>query len=836
MKQESYSPIKNKISNLQKFILFIARGRNCQSSNPETSTQHEHNHTTNTATESDDNSSHRSLQAGAAESDDDSILFSTTPQNSSTTTNEMRYNESWTSNVVIEASEDFKNNQNRLPGFGAAYPAFGTFVRWRDEPPLPTKYTHPIEMPSSEIQMHMIDLFFKTRYKIAPMFPKRLFYEQLRIKGPLITPFLLNSIYCTVSGYSTLPDIPKPSVFYNRAKKMLDDFLDTPRVSTAAALCLLALYEPLPTKSKNMPDQHCRSWMYSGMASRMCLELGLNIDTPRARANKSPEEIELCRRVFWSCYCLDKMQSAEWERLWSIPASLARTAFPQLLPGDDEEERGIVMAYEQKIRLALIGEEGLQIRASFSIRQDIQDEQYFRQLEEHRLKLLKWRSNLKLPELWGLSHCDTVEQVIQEPKRSPTMSYLHIIYYFMLVDTICCLPDNETRSLEHRIYAAQLTKSIDVICDEPHMVIRYEFLAHAAIASIRVHGRYINSPDQEVARQSWIFFHQCVKILRRFQKHAIIPECSAILAHLPALCQQDLPRPLSSDTSSLVQASSAVESGAVLYQDVPQVPSHHPHQQQQAQQQQMMMQQQQQQDQVLYDNSTTSNDAYRSNNDMSSLSIYGSYQSLADSMVIPTSSTSIGVDFGDRRQLWEHALQDVLNESTNQYDIGSSATTPESTTTPLTYSNDWSSTSPRTTNDFIWPTAVESSQQLNSPQQQQMSQQQQQLQHMISSSPTLQQQQQQQQEQQHFMPQQQRQQPSYNLSSSSPHHHHQMYVSLSSHNINSHHQQQSYVQEPHHQIPSSSSLPFHHHHNMHTNLISTHNVVGMPTQQAYYPN
>lgn len=814
--------------------MVLARGRNCQSSNPESSAQPEINATIANSTESgvsDDNSSHRSQ----IESDDDSILFST-PQNSTMGDRNkpiLKYNESWTSNAVLEASEDFKRDK-RLNKLGE-YPAFGTFVRWRDEPPLPSKYTSPIGMPSSDIQMHMIDLFFETRYKVAPMIPKRLFYEQLRIKGPLITPLLLNSIYCVVSGYSTLPDVPKPAVFYNRAKKLVDDFLDTPRISTVAALCLLALYEPVPTKSKNMPDQHCRSWMYSGMASRMCLELGLNIDTPRSRANKSPEEIEFSRRVFWSCYCLDKTQSVEWERLWSIPSSLARTAFPQVLPGDDDEERWIVMVYEEKIRLAIIGEEGLQIRASFSIRDDISEEKFHDQLEGHRSNLLKWRDNLKSPELWGLAHCDTIEQVINEPKKSPVMSYLHIIYYFMLVDSMFCLPDAYQRSLEHRIYASQLTKSIDVICDEPAMVIRYELLAHATIAALRVHARYINDSDSEVSSQSWSFFHLCVKILRRFQKHAIIPECSAVLTHLPALCQQhSRPPPSTNYNSSMIQALAPSATGPQGFSETENVYSQEKNINQVCQQQQVQQQHQMPlQEQALYNHRAI--DPYR--NDISSVPTYG-YQSL-DSLAVPGAPYSsltafgctIGVDFSNRRQLWEYALQDVLNEP-QQYDISSSATTPESTSTPLTYNNDWSSTSPRTTSEFIWPAAeaVHSPppMQSNTEQLQPPSQ----LPQMISSP--LQQDQQHIEHQQYQHQQFQQSQPPYTINSSSSPHPHQNQQNLDSmyaiysQSINTNNHSYAQQQQPHHQIPSQFSYQ-----NMQNNI---NNCGNLPPPHVYYPN
>lgn len=698
---------KIKCDGLRPCMQCKARGRNCQSSsNPSSeknSSQFTPQSTLSSGDEQEDSSNSSNL-----ESDDDSILFSRAKKQDEEHLKFPKYNESWTSNTIHTASENLRQDGPDADFSFSNCPAFGSFVRWREEPPLPTKYTYPIEMPSSEIQMHLIDLYFKSRYKITPMIPKRLFYEQLRIKGPIITPFLLNAMYCVVSNYSTLPDIPGPSVFYNRAKKLLDDFLDTPRVSTVAALCLLSLYEPLPDKSKGVTDQHCRSWMFSGMAFRMCLELGLNVDSPSSRTDMGPEGIEFCRRVFWSCYLLDKMQSAEWERLWAIPSSLVKTGFPQVIPGDDEEEQYIVKVYEQKIRLALISEEGLQIRASFSIRSDISDTKFHNQLLYHRHRILEWRDSLESPELWGLAPCHSVEQALNEPKQSSLISYLHVVFYFMLTETLFYLPNGQhggvgggDDSLEQRIYASQLTKSVEILCDNPSMVIRYEFLAHVTITAIRVHARYLNDPDAVIARQSHEFFDRCVRILRKFQKYAIIPECSAVLTHLPLICKK------ASESAKIdrYQQQQQQQAGSGnISQNPPnftQVPSHQPYVTALPQPQQ-----------EIFDNNS---EPFSDNSPL--VSSASGYQPIDHiNMVTPYNNlvafgSSFGVDFADRRQLWEHALQDVNNYPQNE--LGSSANSPVDSTASLSqtlaqqqlgYHESWNTAnhSP-VASEFTWP-------------------------------------------------------------------------------------------------------------------------------------
>ncbi|CEP07199.1 hypothetical protein [Parasitella parasitica] len=606
-----------------------------------------------------------------------------------------KFSDTWTSNAAEQTTAAYCETQ-KLPTCN--FPTFGSFVRWRVEPPLPSRYSTAIEMPSGQVQMHLINLFFETRYNVSPIIPKRYFYEQLRTKGPLITPLLLNAIYCVVSSGCTLKDVPKSIVFFNRAKKLLDDFLDVPRVSTVAALCLLSLYEPVPTKSKSVVDQHCRSWMYSGMAFRMCLELGLNMDTPYSRHNMALDSIELRRRVFWSCYCLDKLQSAEWERLWAIPASLARTALPQILPQDDESEHWVVQTFQQKIKLALLCEEGLQIRASFAIGNGVENSRFYEQLDQYRAKLLHWSANLPRPAIWDIRPCATVEDVVNEPRKSPEIGYFLSLYYFMLSDTLFCLPDNAKTSVQRRIYAAQLTRCVESACDKPKLVARYEFLAHALIAAIRVHARYLNDQDSIIAGQSLHFFNQCIELLRKLQTFAIIPECTAVLQKISAIHQHarshavrpDASQPMAAAAATLDSSLRQFGNAAPLHQmdangNIIQFSSN-----------------QQEQVQNLVDPYQTDITHNRSSFDSQKM-----HPMLSNSLFnnITAFGTSIGVDFGDRRLLWEVAL-----DASQSCEFGSTPSTPEDSMNQAVFptasaSSEWS---PCNTGDFIWPDPIAS--------------------------------------------------------------------------------------------------------------------------------
>ncbi|KAI8647459.1 fungal-specific transcription factor domain-containing protein [Parasitella parasitica] len=677
---------KIKCDGLRPCMQCKARGRDCISSNSETQAEN-----LNYSSAGSDNQDEADSNHSIIDSDDDSILFSRSRTNIDDNPCVPKSSDTWTSNAAKQTTATYCKSQELPLG---DFPTFGSFVRWRVEPSLPSRYSTDIEMPSGEIQMHLINLFFETGYKVSPIIPKRHFYEQLRTKGPLITPLLLNAIYCIASSGCTLKDVPKSIVFFNRAKKLLDDFLDVPRVSTVAALCLLSLYEPVPTKSKSAVDQHCRSWMYSGMAFRMCLELGLNMETLYSRDNMALECIELRRRIFWSCYCLDKLQSAEWERLWAIPASLARTALPQILPQDDDSERWVVQTFQQKIKLALLGEEGLQIRACITIRDDVYNGRFHEQLDQYRAKLLHWSCNLPCPTVWGIRPCETVEDVMKEPRKSAEIGYFLSLYYFMLSDTLFCLPDNAKTSVQRRIYAAQLTRCVESACDKPLLVVRYEFLAHALIAAIRVHSRYLNNQDSVVAGQSLHLFNQCIDLLRKLQTFAIIPECTAVLQKISAIHEHS--------RLHTVRSEAPLSKAAAILDSTPhQFGNRVPFQQMDTNGDiaQFSSEQQQRHAQNLADPYQTDiphNSSSFDSQNMEKTLINSPFNN------ITAFGTSIGVDFGDRRHLWEVAV-----DASQNCEFESTPSTPEGsinqTAFPTSSTSEWS---PCNTSDFIWPDPI----------------------------------------------------------------------------------------------------------------------------------
>jgi hypothetical protein len=92
--------------------------------------------------------------------------------------------------------------------------------------------------------------------------------------------------------------------FASRAKALLEVEMDSPSVATVQALVLLSAHEAAFTRD-------ARGWLYSGMAMRLAIDLGLHVDSEAyVKAGVlNPKEAELRRTTFWATYIIDRWAS-----------------------------------------------------------------------------------------------------------------------------------------------------------------------------------------------------------------------------------------------------------------------------------------------------------------------------------------------------------------------------------------------------------------------------------------------------------------------------------------------------------------------------------------------
>lgn len=408
---------------------------------------------------------------------------------------------------------------------------YGSFITWMPEPSLPSRYSGSIEMPSREIQLALIDQYFNERHESIGMMIKYHFYEQLESKGLLITPLLLNVIYAHASRFVNIPGCPKTEVFYHRARRLIDDFMDVPRVSTVIALYLISLYEPNPAIYRP-GSYHCRQWQYSGMACRMSLELGLYDDTS-IHSSLLPVEIELRRRVFWGTYDLEKLQSSGWERPWTITHDFIRTKPARLLPGETEEDAKVLEVFNARIDFVKIMEKDLVLfNATRAFRYGNNGSDQFLCIRKENLPEdlnncyvihQKFLQNLKPNLRWTPTSVNSVKDILDLPAPRPMVAHLHTYYNTITLALLEKLPNNLATRFQSRVTATCMTQLAYHLCQTPSYVIKFDYIAHVLISAIRVHVRYLDDPDVNLVQQAWLLFDRSIWCVQLINSYAVIP-------------------------------------------------------------------------------------------------------------------------------------------------------------------------------------------------------------------------------------------------------------------------------------------------------------------------
>ena len=129
---------------------------------------------------------------------------------------------------------------------------------------------------------------------------------------------------------------------YEAALHNADALLANPDIRSIQYLVLLALYCLRGPKS-------VRSWTLAGLAVRLCIELGLHRGSTDTKITM---ENEIRKRVFWSCYHLDRGVSVALGEMGFVPSSdmcLTAVGRPPAISDDDIEVEVVpVVAYNQE--------------------------------------------------------------------------------------------------------------------------------------------------------------------------------------------------------------------------------------------------------------------------------------------------------------------------------------------------------------------------------------------------------------------------------------------------------------------------------------------------------
>ncbi|KAG0086721.1 Transcriptional activator of fatty acid utilization [Podila epicladia] len=190
--------------------------------------------------------------------------------------------------------------------------------------------------PPTDLAEHLIDIYFKFVHPHLPVLHKNSFLRQYRNPDPEKKPplVLLNAMFALASRFTTNPEIighgDDPEGFgdeyFARAKKLVDLEYELPRQSSIQALLLMVTYRFTSAKSGG------RVWVMLGMAIRMAQDLGMHRNS--ARWHLPPLETEVRKRLWWSCYVMDRWVSASMGRPVEIDDNDCDVDFPALIEQD----------------------------------------------------------------------------------------------------------------------------------------------------------------------------------------------------------------------------------------------------------------------------------------------------------------------------------------------------------------------------------------------------------------------------------------------------------------------------------------------------------------------
>ncbi|RDW76947.1 hypothetical protein BP6252_05000 [Coleophoma cylindrospora] len=167
---------------------------------------------------------------------------------------------------------------------------------------------------SEDLERHLEDLYFRWEDPSIHVVDEEMYflakqeYCSGRDGNPFYSETLKNAICAIGASFTTREDLGPASdaamFFSSRAKLLLEIEMDSPSVATVQALVIMSATEAAFTRD-------ARGWLYSGMAVRLSIDLGLHLDLGKDGQNNflTSRELEVRRTAFWGVFVHDNMWS-----------------------------------------------------------------------------------------------------------------------------------------------------------------------------------------------------------------------------------------------------------------------------------------------------------------------------------------------------------------------------------------------------------------------------------------------------------------------------------------------------------------------------------------------
>ncbi|PYH43658.1 Zn(II)2Cys6 transcription factor [Aspergillus saccharolyticus JOP 1030-1] len=190
---------------------------------------------------------------------------------------------------------------------------------------------------SKALQDELVDLYFAWEQPWYPLVDETLFRESLETRGPYWSLLLHYSLLAVGARYSDSPEVrsdPSDSntagqPFLERAKTLLHQEMEHPNLLTIQALGNIGLYYIAV-------GSDAAGWLHHGMANRLSLDIGLNMDPAgfKGTTTMTPRELRLRRQVYWALYCHDKLFATYTGRVCSMLDQQAAVDLPAAIEED----------------------------------------------------------------------------------------------------------------------------------------------------------------------------------------------------------------------------------------------------------------------------------------------------------------------------------------------------------------------------------------------------------------------------------------------------------------------------------------------------------------------
>ena len=207
-----------------------------------------------------------------------------------------------------------------------------------------------------ELENHLLDLYWRWQHPYFFILSRPLFERDMaaarrtspdRNSHKFFSPILLNAILAHASHFSDRPQVRADTndpntvgdAYFAKARQLLDSEVERPSVTTVQALAIMGSREAGCGRDTGL------GWLYSGMAFRMALDLGLHLscESLLEKGRISQEEADVRSITLWGCHLYDKYVNSfvfivefltKRHRGWSayvgrpelIPAYIIRTA------------------------------------------------------------------------------------------------------------------------------------------------------------------------------------------------------------------------------------------------------------------------------------------------------------------------------------------------------------------------------------------------------------------------------------------------------------------------------------------------------------------------------